>query len=108
MAQPASSEQFPSPTHGLTVYIASWNRFAAGRLLSTPFLKYGIISAGERSLTVAALIRAARVSKRSADALTDFRNHALSTHHGISGSITGQRSLTVAALNFTNHRTGLI
>jgi hypothetical protein len=45
--------------------------------LSELFTEYGVVSVGERSLTVAALISAARVSKRSAG-ITDFRNHVLS------------------------------
>jgi hypothetical protein len=41
-------------------------------LLSTLFLKYGLVSREERSLTVAALIGAARVSKRFLDTLANF------------------------------------
>jgi len=42
------------------------NSIGAGGL-STLFLKYGLVSREERSLTVAALIGAARVSKRFLD-----------------------------------------
>jgi hypothetical protein len=40
--------------------------------LSTPFHKYGVVFRGNRSVTVAALIGAARVSKRFPDTLANF------------------------------------
>jgi hypothetical protein len=45
---------------------------ASSTILSAPFPKYGRVFQGNRSLTVAAPIRAARVSKRSPDTLANF------------------------------------
>src|SRR6185369_8621775 len=48
-------------------------------VLSAPFHKFGLVFRQDRSLTVAAPIRAARVSKRCSDTRTYVRNWVLSS-----------------------------